>query len=126
MKEFKTGDVISFTLGELDMANDTFEIKGTDLTISFFTLDRITGAEKAPAAEDEKVMCKPYRTASALLEEPDDMDEKEKEQLKRIKAIPEYVRHACALRVEALDCAISALEKEHDALSDYLNGEEVE
>lgn len=126
MKEFKTGDVISFTLGELDMSNDTFEIKGTDLTISIFTLDRITGAEKAPAAEAEKVMCKPYRTASELLMEPDDMTEKEKERLKRIKAIPECVRHACALRVEALHCAVMALEKEHDALSDYLNGEEVE
>lgn len=125
MKEFKTGDVISFTLGELNMANDTFEIQGTDLTISIVTLDKMTGAEKAPAAEAEKIEYKPYRTASELLEEPDDMTEKEKERLRRIKDIPEYIRHACVLRVNALNCAISALEKEYDALSDYLNGEEV-
>lgn len=64
-----------------------------------------------------------YRTAEELLKEPEDMTDKEKERLKRIKAIPESVRDLCKAEVENLRRQVMELEKRRDEIIDFLNGE---
>lgn len=66
-----------------------------------------------------------YRMAEELLEEPDDMTDKEKERLKRIKAIPESVRELCQTEVSNLRKQVMELEKRSDEILDFLNGEAV-
>lgn len=74
----------------------------------------------------------PYRSAEELLEEPEDMTDREKERLVRIKDIPEVVRELCQKEVDALheqidDLAgqILKLNRKADVLKGYLNGEKV-
>ena len=74
----------------------------------------------------------PYRSAEELLEEPEDMTDREKERLARIKDIPEVVRELCQKEVDALheqidDLAgrILKLNRKADVLKGYLNGEKV-
>ncbi len=66
-----------------------------------------------------------YRTADELLEEPEDMTDKEKERLARIKAIPELVRDLCQTEVSNLRKQVMELEKRSDEILDFLNGEAV-
>lgn len=66
-----------------------------------------------------------YRTAEELLAEPEDMTDKEKERLKRIKAIPESVRELCQTEVSSLRKQVMELEKRSDEILDFLNGEAV-
>lgn len=67
----------------------------------------------------------PYRTAEELLTEPEDMTDKERERLERIKAIPESVRELCQTEVANLRSQVMELEKRSDEIIDFLNGEAV-
>lgn len=67
----------------------------------------------------------PYRTAEELLTEPEDMTDKERKRLERIKAIPESVRELCQTEVANLRSQVMELEKRSDEIIDFLNGEEV-
>lgn len=67
----------------------------------------------------------PYRTAEELLEEPEDMTDKERERLERIKAIPESVRELCQTEITNLRSQVMELEKRSDEIIDFLNGEAV-
>lgn len=67
----------------------------------------------------------PYRTAEELLAEPEDMTDKERERLERIKAIPESVRELCQTEVANLCSQVMELEKRSDEIIDFLNGEAV-
>lgn len=66
---------------------------------------------------------KHYRPAEELLKEPEDMTDKEKERLSRIKAIPESVKDLCKAEVENLRRQVMELEKRSDEIIDFLNGE---
>lgn len=66
---------------------------------------------------------KPYRAFYELQEEPDDMTDEEKSRLERIKKIDPAVRRLMEKRAEAIRNQVIALEKERDAIMDYLNGE---
>lgn len=67
----------------------------------------------------------PYRTAEELLAEPEDMTDKERKRLERIKAIPESVRELCQTEVANLRNQVMELEKRSDEIIDFLNGETV-
>ena len=67
----------------------------------------------------------PYRTAEELLAEPEDMTDKERKRLERIKAIPESVRELCQAEVANLRSQVMELEKRSDEIIDFLNGETV-
>lgn len=67
----------------------------------------------------------PYRTAEELLTEPEDMTDKERKRLERIKAIPESVRELCQTEVANLRSQVMELEKRSDEIIDFLNGETV-
>lgn len=67
----------------------------------------------------------PYRTAEELLTEPEDMTDKERKRLERIKAIPESVRELCQTEVANLRSQVMELEKRSDEIIDFLNGEAV-
>ena len=67
----------------------------------------------------------PYRTAEELLAEPEDMTDKERERLERIKAIPESVRELCQTEITNLRSQVMELEKRSDEIIDFLNGEAV-
>lgn len=67
----------------------------------------------------------PYRTAEELLAEPEDMTDKERKRLERIKAIPESVRELCQTEVANLRSQVMELEKRSDEIIDFLNGEAV-
>lgn len=67
----------------------------------------------------------PYRTAEELLTEPEDMTDKERKRLERIKAIPESVRELCQTEVANLRNQVMELEKRSDEIIDFLNGEAV-
>lgn len=67
----------------------------------------------------------PYRTAEELLAEPEDMTDKERKRLERIKAIPESVRELCQTEVANLRSQVMELEKRSDEIIDFLNGETV-
>jgi len=64
-----------------------------------------------------------YRSASELLEEPEDMTDKENERLVRIRAIPELVRILVQTEIGRITEEIMERERQRDALIDYLNGE---
>lgn len=67
----------------------------------------------------------PYRTAEELLAEPEDMTDKERKRLERIKAIPESVRKLCQTEVSNLHKQVMELEKRIEEILDFLNGEAV-
>lgn len=67
----------------------------------------------------------PYRTAEELLAEPEDMTDRERKRLERIKAIPESVRELCQTEVANLRSQVMELEKRSDEIIDFLNGEAV-
>ena len=77
------------------------------------------------AAEGFIPPIQPYRTAEELLAEPEDMTDKERKRLERIKAIPESVRELCQTEVANLRSQVMELEKRSDEIIDFLNGEAV-
>lgn len=66
---------------------------------------------------------KHYRTASELLEEPDDMTSEERDRLVRIRAIPELVKILVHKEIGRITAEIMERERQRDTLIDYLNGE---
>lgn len=66
---------------------------------------------------------KPYRPYYELLKEPPDMTDEEKARLEKIKKIDPAIFRLMQEKVEAIKKQIMALEKERDAIIDYLNGD---
>lgn len=66
----------------------------------------------------------PYRNYHALLAEPEDMTDEERQRLTRIKAIPQEVRGLVEKRIGALRRRVLDTEREMDTLGDFLNGNE--
>lgn len=71
-----------------------------------------------PAAKPD-----PAKATAAM--PPEDMTDKERKRLERIKAIPESVRELCRTEVANLRSQVMELEKRSDEIIDFLNGEEV-
>ena len=88
----------------------------------------------------DELYLRPYRDYKALLAEPDDMTEHERERLERIKAIYPEVREivedsirrlqksvmAAEIEMVRLRESVMADERMADRLIDFLNGEDVE
>ena len=85
----------------------------------------MTGGEGVYDIHDYGRFIPPYRTAEELLAEPEDMTDKERKRLERIKAIPESVRELCQTEVANLRSQVMELEKRSDEIIDFLNGETV-
>lgn len=80
---------------------------------------------KKPVTQNEpevNIEMPKYKTVAELMEEPN-LTECESKRLERALAIPMPVRQACADRLVILDTKIMELEKERDAIIDFLNGE---
>lgn len=74
--------------------------------------------KEAPAGKPD-----PAKATAAM--PPEDMTDKERKRLERIKAIPESVRELCQTEVANLRSQVMELEKRSDEIIDFLNGEEV-
>ena len=73
-------------------------------------------------------MLKMYRDAGELLgaeASGEELTLRERERLARIKSMPKIARDVCIARRDELSKQIMELEREHDNIIDYLNGEDV-
>lgn len=112
---------------------DNVAITGGEGNLDFEELTSSIEAEiQDIRSKTPEIPFEPYRSAEELLEEPEDMTDREKERLARIKDIPEVVRELCQKEVDALheqidDLAgrILKLNRKADVLKGYLNGEKV-
>ena len=64
-----------------------------------------------------------YRDAAELEKEPEDMTDKERERLQRIRAIPNIVMSIVHSEIGRITEEIMRRERQRDILVDYLNGE---
>lgn len=64
-----------------------------------------------------------YRDAAELEKEPEDMTDKERERLQRIRAIPNIVKTIVHSEIGRITEEIMNRERQRDILVDYLNGE---
>ncbi len=64
-----------------------------------------------------------YRDAVELEKEPEDMTDKERERLQRIRAIPNIVKTIVHSEIGRITEEIMKRERQRDILVDYLNGE---
>lgn len=64
-----------------------------------------------------------YRDAAELEKEPEDMTDKERERLQRIRAIPNIVKTIVHSEIGRITEEIMRRERQRDILVDYLNGE---
>lgn len=64
-----------------------------------------------------------YRDAAELEKEPEDMTDKERERLQRIRAIPNIVKTIVHSEIGRITEEIMKRERQRDILVDYLNGE---
>lgn len=67
-----------------------------------------------------------HRPYYELLKEPPDMTDEEKARLEKIKRIDPDVMRLMEKRAEQIREQVMSLEKERDAIMDFLNGEERE
>jgi len=64
-----------------------------------------------------------YRDAAELEKEPEDMADKERERLQRIREIPNIVKAIVHSEIDRITEEIMKRERQRDILVDYLNGE---